>query len=183
MKKLFKFKYLKTLILVVSIIIAYSILQNNYIKTLIQSLDNLNYLGIFIAGFLFSFGFTAPFAVSFFILSNPNNLLLAALIGGIGSLFSDLLIYKIIKINFMDEFNRLKKTELIKRIKGKIANKLSHKIKNYLMYSFAGIIIASPLPDEIGITMLAGLSHINAKTLGLLSFILHSIAILLLLLL
>lgn len=140
-------------------------------------MNNLSYLGAFIAGFLFSPGFTAPFAVGFFITSNPQNILLTTIIGGIGSILSDLLIYKIIKINFMDEFNRLKKTRLIKKIKEKIENKLSHKIRIYLMYSFAGIIIASPLPDEIGIIMLAGLSDIKAKTLGFLSFILHSIAI------
>ena len=145
-------------------------------------MNNLSYLGTFIAGFLFSFGFTAPFAVGFFITSNPQNIILAAIVASVGSIFSDLLIYKLIKINFIDEFNRLKKTQLIKKIKEKIANKLSHKIRIYIMYSFAGIIIASPLPDEIGIIMLAGLSDIKAKTLGLLSFILHSIVIALFLL-
>ena len=51
------------------------------------------------------------------------------------------------------------------------------------MYAFAGILIASPLPDEAGVTMLAGLTKISVKSLALISFILNTLGIIILLIL
>ena len=49
------------------------------------------------------------------------------------------------------------------------------------MYAFVGILIASPLPDEIGVIMLAGLTKINFKILAIISFILNTLGILIIL--
>ena len=57
------------------------------------------------------------------------------------------------------------------------------KIKTYLMYALAGFLIASPLPNEVGDLMLAGLTHVKTKILIILSFILSTIGIIILLLL
>jgi len=82
----------------------------------------------------------------------------------------------------MDEFKILKKTKLYKEIYH-IAHKTIHwKIKIYLTYVFAGIIIASPLPDEFGVAMLAGLTKIKPNILAILSFLLSTIGILIILL-
>jgi len=60
---------------------------------------------------------------------------------------------------------------------------VNEKIRIYLMYAFAGILIASPLPDEAGVTMLAGLTKISVKSLALISFILNTLGIIILLML
>ena len=178
MKRLFRFKYPKITILILAVIAAYYIFRNPEVSYFFSNLGELSYLGIFIAGFFFSFGFTAPLAISLFLLANPENILLAAIVGGTGALLADLSIYKIIKFSFMDEFNELENTHPIKKLNKIISNSISHKIKVYLMYFLAGIIIASPLPDEVGVTMLAGLSHIKAVTLSLISFVLNTLGIL-----
>jgi uncharacterized membrane protein YdjX (TVP38/TMEM64 family) len=49
------------------------------------------------------------------------------------------------------------------------------------MYAIAGLIISSPLPDELGVSMLAGLTTINAKKLSIISFIMNSLGILIML--
>ena len=180
-KKLFKFKYPKIFCLVITIIIAYLIFKNPSVSSFVLQLGNLSYFGVFIAGMLFAFGFTAPFAAGFFITLNPHNILLAGIIGGIGALLSDLLIFSFIRVSFEDEFNKLRKTKLIRSIGKVIEKSLGKKLKAYLMYIFAGFIIASPLPDEIGVIMLAGLTRINARILAVLSFILNTIGILVLL--
>ncbi|MEK6892922.1 MAG: hypothetical protein AABX07_01845 [Nanoarchaeota archaeon] len=144
-------------------------------------MGKLSYLGIFIAGILFAFGFSTPFAAGFFIFLNPSSIWLAAILGGLGALISDLLIFKFIRVSFKNEFEQLKRTKLIKTISELIEKSLTKKIKLYLMYTFVGILIASPLPDEIGIIMLAGVTKIKVKNLAIISFILNSLGILILL--
>lgn len=183
MKKLFKFKYPKVFGLIIAIILTYIIFRNPAVSGFISSMGKLSYLGIFAAGMLFAFGFTAPFSVGFFISLNPSNIWIAAIIGGLGALISDLIIFRLIKVLFEDEFKRLRNSKTFVRITKLIERNIKEKIKIYLMYAFAGILIASPLPDEVGITMLAGLTKISAKNLALISFVLNTFGILILLVL
>ncbi|OIO41627.1 hypothetical protein COX97_00910 [Candidatus Pacearchaeota archaeon CG_4_10_14_0_2_um_filter_05_32_18] len=181
MKKLFKFKYPKIFLLLVMIVLSYFIFRNPSISDYLSHLGGLGYLGIFIGGILFAFGFTAPFSVGLFISLNPSNIWIAGIIGGLGALISDLLIFKLIKFSFIDEFNRLRNTKTLKNIKRLIQKSIGEKIKVYLMYALAGILIASPLPDEAGVIMLAGLTKINFKVLAIISFILNTLGIILIL--
>jgi len=150
---------------------------------MINSLKEISYIGTFISGLLLSFGFSAPLAVGFFITLKPESILLTAIIGGLGALISDLFIFNVIKTSFKEEFERLEKTKIMKELSHSIKNHLSHKIRNYILYTFAGILIASPLPDEAGVTILAGLTHIKQKMLAIIAFILHATGILIILLL
>jgi hypothetical protein len=181
MKKLFKLKYPKLLLLIIIIIISYYIFKNPYVKDLIFNLGSIGYLSAFFFGILFSFGFSAPISVGFFVSLNPENLFMLGIIGGFGALIGDLFIFKIIKLSFKDEFSKLKKTYVIKKVIKSIESNLDQKIKLYLMYIFAGILIASPLPDEAGVIMLAGLTKIKTYVLAILSFILNTIGIMILL--
>ena len=182
-KRLFNFKYPKIMLLALAIILAYILFRNPNIQNYISHLGSLSYLGIFIAGMLFAFGFTAPFSVGFFISLNPSNIWIAGIIGGLGALMSDLIIFSTIKISFEDEFKRLRNSKTFVRITKLIEKSIKEKIRIYLMYAFAGILIASPLPDEAGVTMLAGLTKISAKSLAPISFILNTLGILILLML
>lgn len=180
-KKLFRFKYPKLILLILSIIISYYIFQNLTITNEISKLNELSYLGIFIAGIFIAFGFSAPLAVGFLVVSHPQNIFLAALVGGCGAFISDYTIFKLIKFSFLNEFNSLKK-ETIKKIREITHQNIKIKIKHYILYLFAGILIATPLPDEIGISMLAGLTTIKPKIFAIMSFLLHTFFIFLLLL-
>lgn len=182
MKRLFKLKYPKTILLILCIFAAYIIFSNSAITEIISHSGSFGYLGSFIAGLFFSFGFTTPFSIGYFLQLNPENILVNALIGGFGAMISDLFIFSVIRFSFLDEFNKLEKTKPIKYISNLIDKSFGHKIKSYLLYIFAGIIIASPLPDEVGVTMLAGLSKIKPISLGILSFIFNSLGILIILL-
>mgnify|MGYP001575845521 FL=1 len=181
MKRLFKFRYPKLTILILMIILAYSMFSNANVHNFISKLGNLSYLGTFIAGMFFAFGFLASFAVGFFLTVSTKNIFLTAIIGGFGALISDLLIFSIIKSQFIDEFRRLEKTKIFLEINKIFSQSYFHRIKLYLMYIFAGIIIASPLPDEVGVSMLAGLTKIKTSILAILSFLLNTPGIFILL--
>jgi len=176
-KKPFRIKYPKLIILTSMIIASYFIFKDPIILSKITGLGELSYIGIFLGGILISFGFSAPFAVGFLIISQPQNLFIATLCGALGATFSDVLIFRLMKFSFLDEFKELEKTKTLHKIKTIIDKNIALKIKHYILYLFAGILIATPLPDEIGVSLLAGLTTIKQKILGVISFILHSITI------
>jgi len=182
MKRLFKFRYPKLLALLIISVLSYFIFSNPSIQEFFQNLNGLSYLGNFVGGILFSFGFSTPIAIGIFLVSEPENIYIASLIGGFGALMSDLFIFKIIRFSFMDEFKRLEKTEPIRKINKLLSTKFLHRIKNYLLYAFAGLIIASPLPDELGVSMLAGLTKIKIQVLAIISFIMNTVGIFIMLL-
>ena len=179
--KLFAYKYPKMLIFVLCVILAYQLFQNNTFSNILTNLGYMNYLGAFIGGILFSFGFTAPFATVILLKLVPDNIFIAALIGGCGATISNLLIFKFIKISFESEFKRLKKEKPFLFIR-QLESRFNPKIIHYLTFAFAGILFASPLPDEAAVMILASISKINIKALAVISFIFTSLGILILLL-
>ncbi len=185
MKRLFKFKYPKILILILAIIFSYILFKEPHIANFLLQLGKIRFIGLFIAGMLFAFGFTAPLAVGFFISYTPQNIYLATIIASLGVVASNLFIFSFIKLSFIDEFKKLERTSTIKKFAkffGQFNGKsLGGKIRIYLAYVFIGIIIASPLPDEIGVVLLSGLTHIKKVTLAVITFILGAIGIFILL--
>lgn len=129
------------------------------------------------SGAMTSFGFTAPIGFGLLSKMPVSNILIATIIGSIGATIVDLFIFKTIKFSFKNEFDKLEKTRVMKKIE-KIIEKNKHVlIVHYLLFIFAGIIIASPLPDELGVPILAGLTTIKPLTLSILGFILHGLGI------
>ena len=174
-KRLLAFKYPKLLLLVLIIALAYYSFGLPNVKTFVSGLTQFGYLSDLVAGILFSFGFTTPFSLGYMLTANPMNIFLASVIAGIGSVVGDMVIFKTIKFSFMDEFEELEKKKAIQKI-GEIVKHNKHVlIRHYLLYISAGIILASPLPDEIGVSMLAGLTTIKPVKLAVISFVLHTI--------
>jgi hypothetical protein len=177
MKRLFKFRYPKLFLLVIFIILAYVIFSNPIICLPIS--ENFNNLwGFFLAGIVFAFGFTAPFSIGFFLTATPPNILLYGFIAGLGALCTDLLIFHFIRFTFLDEFKRLEKSKPIKFIDKEIEKETGPRLFHYLGYIFAGFIIATPLPDEIGVMLLSGLTKIKTIPFAILCICLHTIGIL-----
>jgi uncharacterized membrane protein YdjX (TVP38/TMEM64 family) len=174
-KRLFGFKYPKMMFLILAIAFSYYLFTLPAIKIFITNLGHFSYLSDFISGILFSFGFTTPLSIGYLITSNPSNIIITSLIAGAGSFIGDMIIFKTIKFSFMDEFKELEKRKAIQKIE-KIVEKNRHVlIKHYLIYIFAGIMLASPLPDEIGVSMLAGLTTIKTRIFAVFSFLFHTI--------
>ncbi len=171
-------EYPKLTGLIIAIILAYFIFSNLAIGNLFSKLGAFSYLGIFIAGIFYSFGFTAPFSTGFFLALHPDNILLAGVIGGIGTMFSDLFIFKIIRISFRGEFEKLKREKMSRNISNFFRIILGRKARRFLLYLIAGILMASPLPNESAIVLFAGLTKMGAKIISAISFILGTLGIL-----
>ncbi|MDO8517599.1 MAG: hypothetical protein Q7S33_05740 [Nanoarchaeota archaeon] len=182
MRWFFKFKYPKLAILFLTIVLSYYIFQIPGVVEKISSLETGS-IGIFVAGMLFSFGFSAPLAIGFFITLNPSNIFLTAVIAGLGAMASNLLIFQFVKFSFMDEFKRLEKTKTIKRFDILLEETFHGHIRRYLLYAFVGFLIMAPISDEIAVAVLVGTTKIKESIFAVIAFILSTLGIFLILLL
>lgn len=159
-----KLVYPKLLLLLICIAVSYEFFQTHLFELIAAKLNHEGYLSVFLAGCLFSYGFTTPFAIGLFLTVGDNvNIFYAAPLAAVGALLSDFLIFKFIRSELLDEFNRLKKTRPIQALVFFLKEHLRPKAQIYLSWIVGGIIIASPLPDELGVSLLSGFSRINQK--------------------
>ena len=86
MKRLFRFKYPKIAVLALSVLASYLLFASSLLAPLrhdlLLILGGQGYIGTFIAGILFAFGFTAPISIGILASVQPENIFLAALSGG-----------------------------------------------------------------------------------------------------
>lgn len=173
-----KIKYPKFILLILTFILAYIIFKERNFPQFHNLLLSLSYLGTLLTGIFFSYGFTAaPATAILLILAKEQNIFLTALIAGFGALIGDLIIFKIIRSSFKDEIEKLSKEKIVAKFNRRIPN----IVKKYFLPVTAGFIIASPLPDEIGISLLATSRIISIKRFSLISFLLNTMGILIIL--
>jgi len=144
-----------------------------------DALVGSGYFGVFLAGFLYAYAFTAPPAAAILlILAKEQNLIFAGLIAGIGALLSDLVIFHFIRHGFSDEVQKLSKEKIVQYARKKVPD----SIQKYLFVSMAGFLIASPLPTEIGVTLMASIKSISTRKFSIIAYSLHTGAIFVILL-
>lgn len=172
-------KYPKFLLLFITFIIAYLMFYGKTYPPLHEFFSSAGYFGTFVSGIFFVYGFTAaPATVILLVLAKEQNIWIAGLIGGLGALIGDLIIFKFLRVSFADEVSSLMHEKLISKVNKKIPD----IFKKYFIPVFAGFIIASPLPDEIGVALFAVSEHISMKMFTVISYVLNTIGIYIILL-
>lgn len=131
-------------------------------------------LAEFVAGFFYSSFITSALAVFMIsILSQTHPTLQIALIGGFGSMLADLVLFKFARLIFFGSFSPLTlNLRFSKTIKALHQNPAFNLIAPIL----GGLIIASPLPDEVGIAIF-GLTRLPTLAVALLTYSLNTIGI------
>jgi hypothetical protein len=177
-------EYPKLLALVLCFAAAYLLFLGGAFDTLHELLDVWGYASIFLGGVLLTVGFTAPFGLFLLVETAPHvNPFLGALVGGFGALLVDLCIFEAARFSLREEIHRLVTNGWFRSaIRLLYHERVSDRLRNYLIWSLAGFIIASPLPDEIGVTMLSGIPSINLRNLTIVCFILDTLGVLVILL-
>src|SRR3989338_294601 len=157
-----------------SVFIAIILAKTGVFKDLITSTQEVRYIGSFIAGIFFVSVFTAaPATVALGEIAQSNSVMVVAILGGLGALIGDLIIFRFVKDRVSEHFDYLIKISKSKRLLSIFKLKLFRWIVPFV----GALIIASPLPDEIGVAML-GLSKMKNSYFILLSFLLNSAGIL-----
>lgn len=166
--------YKYTILLFLTFVGAWAIGRFTSVDQLASSLAQTNtILFTFVSGAMYSFSFTAGLAVVFFahLPVSQETMFPLALIGAFGGLLADLLIFRFIKDVILHELGR--KAELF------IARETRSKGRRMILQIVGAMIIASPFPDEVGLTFM-GLSHISFWRLVILTYALDALGIYLL---
>jgi hypothetical protein len=171
-------KYPKFTLLFLTFLIAYLLLKSDYLLAWQRGFLSLGLLGAFLAGVFYAYGFSSAFATIMLILiSRENSLILTGLIAGLGALCGDLFIFGLIKKTFQDEVKKIGREKFVQ----KINNYLPQVIKKTLLPIAGAIFISSPLPDEIGVSLMA-INKTNTKSFFFLSYSLNTVGIFVILL-
>ena len=155
--------------------IVFAILLSRYepFQTFLFSLGGYGYIGAFIAGILFVSTFTvATAALILLILAEQLVPIELGLIAGLGAVVGDLTIFHVVKDGLFDEIE-----DIYNRFGGKRVSRILHvKAFRWMFPVIGAIIIASPFPDELGISLM-GISKMSTLRFAIISFILNSLGI------
>lgn len=156
------------------IFIAVYLIKTGAIHRLMATVQGMEIVGSFVGGLFFTSMLTAaPATIVLGEIAQDNSILVTAFFGGLGAIIGDYIIFRLIKDSLSKPIIYIfKKTGL----KGLFS---AWRIRRFgWLISFIGaVIIASPLPDEIGLAML-GLSKIKTAKFIPLSFSLNFLGIL-----
>ncbi|HPL01497.1 MAG: hypothetical protein PHH45_00935 [Patescibacteria group bacterium] len=166
-------QYKNTAFLIISLVIFYYLADTNIVRNTINGIGSYGYLGSFIAGIFFVSIFTvAPASIVLYFLADSFNPIIIALTAGFGAVIGDYLILRLLKDTIFDEW-----APVFQKIRGSLLKKLFiSPFFTWLIPIMGATIIASPLPDEVGITML-GLSRVKNWQFLLITFLLNAIGI------
>lgn len=163
-------------VVVLSIAIAVVLAKTGALESLLTATRQSKIIGSFAAGLFFVSIFTvAPAGVALAELARHNSIFLVALFGGLGALAGDFLIFRFVKDRISEDLLRLVKKNRFRRLK--MIFRL--KFLRWLTPLIGAFIVASPLPDELGL-MLMGFSKMNSAVFIPLSFVLNFLGILVL---
>lgn len=173
-----KIKYPKLLVFLVTILIAaiifwewmHSELINNFFLSLWYSWDFLWWL-------LYSYWFTSTSATAILlIIAKEKVLWISILVAWIWAFISDLVIYLFSKNSLLQEVTMFKEESYVIKFRNFLKNTFWRRYR-YIMPVVAYILIMSPLPTEIGITILATRKNVSMKLFMVITYILHTIGI------
>jgi len=161
------------ILLTISIFFAVLIAKTGLAEKFVLYFDNLWWLGIIIAGIFFTSIFTTASSIVLLgTFAQDTNLLILTILGGLGAMFGDYVIFRFIKDRVSEDFEYL--------ISVSKQDRLSAIIKTQLFKFFApflgALIIVSPLPDEFGLAMLS-ISKIKNRVFLPLTFFLNSLGV------
>lgn len=165
----------KIIIFILSLSFAWYVLKTGSLNPVVEKILPVTFLAEFLAGAFYSSFFTSPISIAMFVLlAQKQNPVVLALIAGLGSALADLLIVKFFKDEVNKDLNMLTKS-----FRFHLLNKLFKLLHlDFLLPVIGALIVASPLPDELGLFLL-GASKMKTSQIVLLSYVLNTAGILL----
>lgn len=163
-------------VIVLSIVIAIILAKTGVLEDILTKTQEWTVFGSLIAGMFFVSMFTAaPAGVILFELASTNSILLVALCAGVGGLIGDFLIFRFIKDSVSEDIHWL----IRKTRQERLFSIFKLKLFRWLIPFIGALIVASPLPDEVGLAMM-GISKMKTRVFLPISFALNFLGVLIL---
>ena len=170
--KKIKYPYLTTIL--VSVFVAIFLARSETFQSWILSLGSLEYIGALVAGTLFVSSITVPISIVVIgIMAENINPMALGLIGGVGAVMGDYLIFRLVRSNIQQELSLLFGKETTSHVKAV----LHSKYISWTLPLIGAFVIASPLPDELGVSLL-GISKMSEARFILISYVSNAVGIL-----
>lgn len=160
--------------IILSVILAIVFLKNGVFEKFLSLLNNFKIAGIFASGVFFTSVFTSPISVAAFIEFSKEGIFRTAFFGALGAILGDFIIFKFVKNRIFDDLVYLTSAA---GNKNRFEPIFKLKLFRWITIFFGAVIIASPLPDELGLVML-GISNFNSFLFLPFSFVMNFIGIL-----
>lgn len=181
------FQYKSLVLFTAFLIISFHIVSNPVIeRAVIGFCERFSYLTAFIAGLLYASFITIPLSiVLIYDVAHFLHPLVISVIGGLGTMLADVLVFQFFKLSIIPEIKLLatslkERSEKARRLFEYV--KLSEKMRKKALWIqkfaplIAAFIISSPLPDELAVFFLAAVEY-ETKRFMVLTFLLNSIGI------
>lgn len=168
-----RWRYKNTTLLVIGLAIFFYLAQTPAVDSLIKQAGTYGYVGAFITGMFFVSTFTvAPAGLVLFNLADHLDPAEVALMAGLGAMVGDFLIFRLIRDKVIEE---------LRPILGKLHNPYIRMLFKtpyfaWLLPLIGSVIIASPLPDELGVGLL-GLAKLRKWQFFTVTFVLNVLGI------
>lgn len=173
----FILRYKYTFGLLLSILIAAVLFGTGVFHQLVKLLDGFGYVSAFFAGLLFPFTFTAAPAGLFLLeIGASLNPVLTALLAGVGAMLADLLMFRFIKGSILKEMQTLMKSIVPMPTLARMEHVTKKRMWRWTMPFLGSLLIASPLPDELGIAIFS-IINFRPKYLLVITYILNTLGI------
>jgi len=169
-----RWKYKNLSFLLLSLVVAYFVFRNETLHSYLLHLGSFGYIGAFVAGVLFVSTFTvATGAIILLVLAETLSPMEIGLIAGFGAVVGDYIVFRFVQDDLAREikyiYNIFNRKHHFKKV-------LQTKYFSWTFPVVGAIIIASPLPDEVGVSLL-GISKLKTYQFLIISFILNAIGI------
>lgn len=159
--------------IIVSIFVAVKLVQSGILEQFLSGSGGLQILESFVAGMFFTSAFTtAPAIAALGTIAAHGSVLSTAFFGGLGAAVVDLLIFYLVKRSVRQDIFSL----MSKERRGRMRHIFQMKLFRWFTPFLAALIIASPLPDELGAALM-GFSGAKAKFFLPFSFVANSVGI------
>lgn len=168
-----RWHYKNTFLLILSLIAFFYLAKTPAVDRIIRQIGELGYAGAFIAGIFFVSTFTvAPAAVVLYHLADRLHPVEVALLAGLGAMVGDYIIFRFVKDKVFTEL-----TPLMHKL-GRPYTRILFKSPYFawLLPLFGAFIIASPFPDEVGVSIL-GLTKVKRWQFFMLALALNAVGI------
>ncbi len=161
-------------LIVLSVLIAVLLIRTNVLASFLVSIGELGIMGAFVAGMFFTSIFTtAPAIVTLGEMSLLQGIFNTALFGAMGSVVGDLIIFRFVRDRFSGHVAEIMTHQSVWR---RFHLLFKRRFFRWITFLAGGLILASPLPDELGIAVL-GFSKMRVKYFALLSFVFNFLGI------
>lgn len=160
-------------LVLLSIIASAALVQWNLLDAFIVASYDYLILASFISGFFFTSLFTiAPASVALAELAQVMPVVPLMISGALGAVAGDLVLYLFVRDAISDDIARM----VSRSWKRRLATIFSHPLLQWIVPIAGALIIASPLPDELGVALM-GLSKTRLIVLVPVSFAMNALGI------